>query len=528
MPSLPGGLSAVARVTFDAGAFSSIKAPKLLVDVDGTASYVSGFKKDSEDTVKEVGSVLRSLGFFKFTCSAEFDLFYDFDNTMLHDIDAVRNATEKAAVMFESGNIIDMRKDGVPESPLERFAVSTGSAPDGKKGKKKRTDDSSLDISVRLLTPSVEEQDPLPEGPSLSSDSRSTNDVATISFSLHAACYCGMKSTCTNFVKRLTDNMRSQLSLCVGALGSGCTKTAAIHQFTFNDIGHIHSPLLVAFVSKESRDEMGDVSWEEEMDEKNVAMRKRLHECFGLPLDRPRFLTSCRDGRRTPDGDSPLRNVHVGARMKAHGLGEGATVRLVRGDYEYYHYLMEGFNDKGWGCAYRSLMTLTSWFRLNHYISPTMIPSHRYIQETLTKVDDKPASFVGSKTWIGSQEVGYCLDAFGGITSRFIFVSQGGQVPNHARDLMEHFEQQGTPVMIGGGQLAFTLLGVAFDESSGKSKYLILDPHYVGPDDMGAIQSKQVLLEGYRAIPCTWRSADMFSDRYYYNFCLPYVPKDMV
>ena len=43
---------------------------------------------------------------------------------------------------------------------------------------------------------------------------------------------------------------------------------------------------------------------------------------------------------------------------------------------------------------------------------------------------------------------------------------------------------QGTPVMIGGGQLAFTLLGIDFNERSGEVRFLIMDPHYTGTDDI--------------------------------------------
>ena len=39
---------------------------------------------------------------------------------------------------------------------------------------------------------------------------------------------------------------------------------------------------------------------------------------------------------------------------------------------------------------------------------------------------------------------------------------------------------QGTPVMIGGGVLAYTLLGVHFDPDTGECAFLILDPHYTG------------------------------------------------
>ena len=42
----------------------------------------------------------------------------------------------------------------------------------------------------------------------------------------------------------------------------------------------------------------------------------------------------------------------------------------------------------------------------------------------------------------------------------------------------------------GGGVLAHTILGVDFDESSGDVKFLILDPHYTGEENLKEIQSK--------------------------------------
>ena len=44
--------------------------------------------------------------------------------------------------------------------------------------------------------------------------------------------------------------------------------------------------------------------------------------------------------------------------------------------------------------------------------------------------------------------------------------------------------------MIGGGVLAHTIIGVDFDELTGDVKYLILDPHYTGADDIKTITSK--------------------------------------
>jgi hypothetical protein len=61
-----------------------------------------------------------------------------------------------------------------------------------------------------------------------------------------------------------------------------------------------------------------------------------------------------------------------------------------------------------------------------------------------------------------------------------IFIPRGADIPSHARELAQHFRTQGTPVMIGGGVLAYTLLGVHFNEQTGDCAFLILDPHYTG------------------------------------------------
>lgn len=40
------------------------------------------------------------------------------------------------------------------------------------------------------------------------------------------------------------------------------------------------------------------------------------------------------------------------------------------------------FDDTKWGCAYRSLQTLCSWFRRQQYTA-VPVPSHAQIQQTL-------------------------------------------------------------------------------------------------------------------------------------------------
>ena len=71
---------------------------------------------------------------------------------------------------------------------------------------------------------------------------------------------------------------------------------------------------------------------------------------------------------------------------------------------------------QGWGCAYRSLQTLWSWFVLQGYTQQPP-PTHCEIQRALVEVGDKEkASFVGSTEWIGSFEVSTCLNHLMGVS----------------------------------------------------------------------------------------------------------------
>lgn len=87
-------------------------------------------------------------------------------------------------------------------------------------------------------------------------------------------------------------------------------------------------------------------------------------------------------------------------------------------------------------------------------------------------------------------EISFCLSDMLGVDSRIIMVSKGSELGDKARELEYHFETEGTPVMIGGGVLAHTIIGVDFDELTGDVKYLILDPHYTGGEDIKTITSK--------------------------------------
>lgn len=76
----------------------------------------------------------------------------------------------------------------------------------------------------------------------------------------------------------------------------------------------------------------------------------------------------------------------------------------------------------------------------------------------------------------------------------------------------------------GGGVLAYTLLGVDYNEASGDCAFLILDPHYTGSDDL-----KKIVNGGW----CGWKKAvdskgkHFFLHDKFYNLLLPQRP-DMV
>jgi hypothetical protein len=63
--------------------------------------------------------------------------------------------------------------------------------------------------------------------------------------------------------------------------------------------------------------------------------------------------------------------------------------------------------------------------------------------------------------------------------------------------------------------LAYTLLGIDYNETSGDIRFLILDPHYTGSEDLRMIKER-----GW----CGWKTADLFRKDSFYNLCLPKRP----
>uniref|UniRef100_UPI0037E86DCC ufm1-specific protease 2 isoform X1 n=1 Tax=Semicossyphus pulcher TaxID=241346 RepID=UPI0037E86DCC len=241
--------------------------------------------------------------------------------------------------------------------------------------------------------------------------------------------------------------------------------------------------------------------------------RRELHQQFELPDDWPYFRrANAYHFPNEPYKDGYLRNPHL---VLTHPSLDTGKVYLVQGIYSYHHYMQDHMDDNGWGCAYRSLQTICSWFQQQGY-TERPVPTHKEIQQALVDVGDKQGSFVGSRQWIGSIEVQAVLNQLLEVTSKIMFVSQGSELGSKGRELANHFLTEGTPIMIGGGVLAHTILGVAWSETTGQIRYLILDPHYTGAEDLQVITDK-----GW----CGWKGPDFWDQTAYYNLCLPQRPK---
>jgi hypothetical protein len=87
-------------------------------------------------------------------------------------------------------------------------------------------------------------------------------------------------------------------------------------------------------------------------------------------------------------------------------------------------------------------------------------------------------------------------------------------MPSYARELAHHFHTMGTPCMMGGGQLAYTLLGVDWNEKTGECAFLILDPHYAEGEDAGQIIPRW----------CGWKRCEEVFVKEFYNVLLPQRP----
>ncbi|KYQ51702.1 Ufm1-specific protease 1 [Trachymyrmex zeteki] len=202
-----------------------------------------------------------------------------------------------------------------------------------------------------------------------------------------------------------------------------------------------------------------------------------------------------------------LKNVHEN--LASPDSGE---TFLVQGDYDYWHYGCDGFNDRGWGCGYRTLQTICSWI-INNENLEKIVPSINKIQETLVEVEDKDKTFIGSREWIGSFEVSIVLNQLYEALSKIIYVSSGKGLIDQVDKIKRHFEQFGSPIMMGGDKDCSSKCIVGLHVGKGGVYLLIVDPHFVGQ----AKNAKHLMNDQW----VKWQNLDDFVDSSFYNLCLP-------
>lgn len=207
-----------------------------------------------------------------------------------------------------------------------------------------------------------------------------------------------------------------------------------------------------------------------------------------------------------------VKNAHEGLALP---LTEYERCSVISGQCVYYHYGCDGQDDRGWGCGYRTVQTIGSWFNnVSHGGKSRPPPSLPEIQQALVTVGDKSASFLGSKEWIGTCEAALVLDQLYDVPCRLMHARSGRkELEQAAQDLHLHFLTRGSPVMMGGDRdnSSKGILGVCTGKEG--SYLLIMDPHYHGP----ALDRESLQRNGWVA----WRKVQSLDQSSFYNLCLP-------
>ncbi|XP_014259814.1 ufm1-specific protease 2-like [Cimex lectularius] len=320
-----------------------------------------------------------------------------------------------------------------------------------------------------------------------------------INICIDALCITWKKTAQSVFIENIKQCIINYLSLYYDAYCKEMSAMSVLKSYHFSPepLGH---PLTIIY-SKSKKDDIHE------------SEREKLHILFDLPLNQPYFRKGCSiTSHNLISKTCPITNVHVG--LSPSGLTNGKCV-VIKRNYSYFHYMQNNFNDSGWGCAYRSLQTIFSWYLWQGY-TDCKVPDHKDIQECLVKLRDKPKSFINSKQWIGSNEIAFCLDEMIGVQCEICHISSREELVNYGSKLEAHFLFNDTPVMIGGGQLAHTIIGTHFNREEGEIRFLVLDPHYIGKDDIKSIQSKGGV---------AWRPITFWEKNTFFNLCLPKSPK---
>lgn len=220
--------------------------------------------------------------------------------------------------------------------------------------------------------------------------------------------------------------------------------------------------------------------------------------------------------------DKCLKNIHLG--LLHSERVSSCDVYSLTSDYSYYHYCIDGLNDQGWGCGYRTCQTLCSWIYFCYRRSSEQIsvqggisgpvPSIREIQQSLVQIGDKPRSFANSKEWIGSVEIAMCLDTIYNVPCRILHIPCG-EIHNHIDTICKHFKEFGGPLMLGGDcdNSSKCVVGIAVDPKLRTSYLLIVDPHCGSQVPCAE--------ELYKLKYVSWLPVEKLDDKSFYNLCMP-------
>eukprot|EP00798_Chlamydomonas_sp_ICE-L_P000603 gene603-2029_t len=178
-------------------------------------------------------------------------------------------------------------------------------------------------------------------------DNKAGYKVMVVSLSLDVLCYVPHGTLLAELGQKvLQPALMSQLNACKELLASESALTV-LKAYHFLPAGRSHHVTLLYPNLTSETNEL-----------KLASMRQGIHALLGLPNNQPcvRSSNALDFGLAESAGSVAgpeqvrLKDVHVGLGLPAIGGSDR-------------------FNDKGWGCAYRSLQTICSWFRLQQYTS---------------------------------------------------------------------------------------------------------------------------------------------------------------
>lgn len=158
---------------------------------------------------------------------------------------------------------------------------------------------------------------------------------------------------------------------------------------------------------------------------------------------------------------------------------------------------------------------MCSWVRNCKENPSPDVPTITNIQETLVSLNDKPASFLGSKEWIGALEVFYTVDSLYDVSCKIVHIPSNGDVKKYVSLLKQYLEEYGGFIMMG-GDVDASSKGIAGVHIAGNDAYLlVVDPHFVSKS--GEITREEIQRKKF----VKWQHTSEFLDSSFYNLCLP-------